>query len=527
MGRSDIESVPHWWVQVLTRPQRAHPDGIATAGDLCARCGSAVPVEATVDQLEARACSPECLQDWLEERAYENQLRRVTEAALDQGVFDHPDGRAAPGTNCRWCRQTISSRTHWRHRDRHVCSAGCNEAMIRSYGEQKLIDATTGTEADDVRTALQGPPTPSPDPAEHPARSGAALSRIRARLARGLPLELAQHELVHWLYQAADPARSSGLPGARPSCEVCSQPIPGTAPLDTLVCSARCHHADVRAFLAAELAGRTPLGSDDAPDGDRGDPLVFGTDLTRVFPYDYLGTGPRPGDTVDRHGSTTIYQPANHPPELLDRVVACVADHPDTEHTRYLLDAALNAVDAVHVQTGVTARIWGVGARIWHRDGTPLAPSEPFTADGGTWVWHHELIRDVDENDVDTPTWRAWVCLPHPTPDRWEPTLWSPRFQARSEQRRRITESTARHARRLRKMGPDGTLERIDPRQIYERDGWICQLCKDPIGPELAWPHLQSASLDHIVALAANGSHTEANVQASHLICNIRKGARG
>jgi 5-methylcytosine-specific restriction endonuclease McrA len=36
-----------------------------------------------------------------------------------------------------------------------------------------------------------------------------------------------------------------------------------------------------------------------------------------------------------------------------------------------------------------------------------------------------------------------------------------------------------------------------------------------------------SASLDHIVPLACDGDHVRANVHLAHLICNVRKNARG
>lgn len=60
--------------------------------------------------------------------------------------------------------------------------------------------------------------------------------------------------------------------------------------------------------------------------------------------------------------------------------------------------------------------------------------------------------------------------------------------------------------------------------EIYERDGWVCGICHEPIDPELAWPDPMSASPDHIIPLAKQGAHTRANVQASHLVCNQRKG---
>ena len=60
---------------------------------------------------------------------------------------------------------------------------------------------------------------------------------------------------------------------------------------------------------------------------------------------------------------------------------------------------------------------------------------------------------------------------------------------------------------------------------VFERDGWICQLCADPVDPyerRRRW----RASLDHIVPLSKGGSHTYDNVQLAHAGCNSRKGNR-
>ena len=80
------------------------------------------------------------------------------------------------------------------------------------------------------------------------------------------------------------------------------------------------------------------------------------------------------------------------------------------------------------------------------------------------------------------------------------------------------------NARRARLR--DAFVESFDRREIFERDGWICQLCTAPIDRELRWPHPMSASLDHIIPIARDGEHSRANSQASHLTCNVRKGAR-
>ena len=100
---------------------------------------------------------------------------------------------------------------------------------------------------------------------------------------------------------------------------------------------------------------------------------------------------------------------------------------------------------------------------------------------------------------------------------------WSPTFTENSKRKRRISSNAARHERRKRK---EAGAEKFDPLEIYERDSWICQLCKEPVDRTLRWPAALSASLDHKVPLAAGGAHTRNNTQIARLICNIRKGAR-
>ncbi len=83
--------------------------------------------------------------------------------------------------------------------------------------------------------------------------------------------------------------------------------------------------------------------------------------------------------------------------------------------------------------------------------------------------------------------------------------------------------SDENHRRKARKRG--AFVARVYRSQVYERDGWRCQLCHRRVDPKLAFPHLMSATLDHIVPLAAGGTHEPRNVQLAHFICNSRKGA--
>lgn len=72
--------------------------------------------------------------------------------------------------------------------------------------------------------------------------------------------------------------------------------------------------------------------------------------------------------------------------------------------------------------------------------------------------------------------------------------------------------------RRARKR--TGIIERFNSIEIYERDRWICQLCKKRVNKRLSYPHPYSASLDHIIPLSKGGNHTRANVHLAHLTCN-------
>lgn len=66
--------------------------------------------------------------------------------------------------------------------------------------------------------------------------------------------------------------------------------------------------------------------------------------------------------------------------------------------------------------------------------------------------------------------------------------------------------------------------ESVKSSEIYERDGWVCGICREPVDPDVRWPDLSCASLDHVVPLAKGGPHTVDNVQLAHFMCNSLKG---
>ena len=68
--------------------------------------------------------------------------------------------------------------------------------------------------------------------------------------------------------------------------------------------------------------------------------------------------------------------------------------------------------------------------------------------------------------------------------------------------------------------------EKFSSLEIFQRDGWRCQLCGQKVLRKAPARHPLSASLDHIVPIAKGGDHTRKNAQCAHLACNMRKQAR-
>ena len=89
----------------------------------------------------------------------------------------------------------------------------------------------------------------------------------------------------------------------------------------------------------------------------------------------------------------------------------------------------------------------------------------------------------------------------------------------------RVSENPQR-SRRGGAHGPPG-VERFQSLEIFMRDGWRCQICGGKIRQYKKTPHPHSPTIDHIIPLAAGGTHERKNVQAAHFICNSEKGTRG
>lgn len=69
---------------------------------------------------------------------------------------------------------------------------------------------------------------------------------------------------------------------------------------------------------------------------------------------------------------------------------------------------------------------------------------------------------------------------------------------------------------------PSPTLRRL----IYERDGWVCQLCLDPVDPDSDPQSDWHPSLDHVVPQSHTliPDHSAANLRTAHRWCNAVRG---
>jgi hypothetical protein len=318
------------------------------------------------------------------------------------------------------------------------------------------------------------------------------------------------------------------------SCVVCCGAVPPNAAWqhrDRHVCSSRCNATLVRRFTTKARRDKAPIPVEIDPYADR-EAMLFKTDESLDWPYGFLGLSPRDGDIVERHGSHTSYERMTWADDGVEFMVQRAAESEEPNRTR-ILRLLERGMICAHHESG--SQQWtfvddnGTLTRTLDftllPDGTVASHyRQPFSFEGRDWIWTSETIRHAEGDD--DYSWHAVVCLPYPPPARWQHQMWTPEYAARSERLTRISDHTARNARRVRMVGPEGVIERIDPVEIYERDGWVCQLCMKPIDRALTAPDRMSASLDHRVPLVAGGGHTASNVQASHLICNIRKGAR-
>jgi hypothetical protein len=81
------------------------------------------------------------------------------------------------------------------------------------------------------------------------------------------------------------------------------------------------------------------------------------------------------------------------------------------------------------------------------------------------------------------------------------------------------TISEDRHRRRALNCGALGKFTADDERKLRARQK-LCHICGK------RFTKADQATLDHVVALAAGGTHDPSNIALAHLSCNCRKSSR-
>jgi hypothetical protein len=71
------------------------------------------------------------------------------------------------------------------------------------------------------------------------------------------------------------------------------------------------------------------------------------------------------------------------------------------------------------------------------------------------------------------------------------------------------------------------TFERFRHEEIFNRDGWRCQICRRPVDRNAPRFHPRSPTLDHVIPLSQGGPHTKANTRCACWSCNASRGNRG
>lgn len=94
--------------------------------------------------------------------------------------------------------------------------------------------------------------------------------------------------------------------------------------------------------------------------------------------------------------------------------------------------------------------------------------------------------------------------------------------------RRRIDEEAAQRAIDAADLSRRTSfyISRANRLAIYERDGWVCQLCLDPVDANLTAPDPWSPSLDHIACQSwtVEPDHSPSNLRLTHRWCNVMRG---
>lgn len=128
-------------------------------------------------------------------------------------------------------------------------------------------------------------------------------------------------------------------------------------------------------------------------------------------------------------------------------------------------------------------------------------------------VWH-EASHECDS-----------LNCPEPGPDGWVIHDYLAYQPGRDKVEKDRAGKVARQHRWLAKQRGE-TYDDIDPLVVYQRDGWICWICKGPVKRGARDGDQKGPSIDHVKPTIAGGTHTYDNVRCAHVRCNKSKGGR-
>lgn len=145
-------------------------------------------------------------------------------------------------------------------------------------------------------------------------------------------------------------------------------------------------------------------------------------------------------------------------------------------------------------------------------------------------AYDREYNRTRPRSDWDRSPRRCPACIDDFEPQYVRQEYCSGPCMKRAKNRRErlagTRDSGKNHRARARKYGRK--YEPIKPKTVFDRDGWICQLCHKPVPKDKKAPHPLSPSLDHIIPMSVpGGDHVYENVQLAHFRCNSLRGAGG
>ena len=91
----------------------------------------------------------------------------------------------------------------------------------------------------------------------------------------------------------------------------------------------------------------------------------------------------------------------------------------------------------------------------------------------------------------------------------------------------RLREERRQNKDRRRARKKNAFVANVYRKKVFEADGYRCHLCNKKTDPTKPAPHPKAPTVDHIIPLAAGGTHEPSNCRTACFLCNSRKGDRG